>query len=957
MIAAMEAMRQLVEPSRHITSFTLRDISLKRALIVPDTTEGVEISLGLSPVDESSLWASSTWKKFHISSYQPSTELWVEHATGYISAEHDQATGPVDNGREVLEEDHAWGELLQRFTSECDAPLDIGEIYENLKTVGLQFGPLFRNLGNAMHNVQKDGNVIATITVPDVAGAMPAKFTHSHLIHPATMDSMLHLFIASVACNGEGFSAPVVPTFIEEVFVSTDIISEPGHEFIGIGRSQYFAQNSHNADVTVWDMPSRKRCVSMKGLKSQPLDSIGEDTTASKQLCHEVKLTPYDQLLDATAFKDTLRPDPDEDAKYKNRIFEVEIAAILKTIDALTELQQNPPLRLKGHQQNYWDWMHHLKELLEAGQLQWLSFADWQQYQGDQDAKQALFRKVKETGVEGELAMRMGDNIVKWLRDEQDPLDLMFGQDDILTRFYSDGFGSGDLSALQSAYLGIIKDNKTNLSILEVGGGTGGTTGTILDALSNSQNGLVTDSHIQKYVFTDISPSFFEKAQERFKQYRDIMEYKTLDADRDALEQGFLPETFDMIVAYNVLHVTSDLRNTLANMRKLLKPGGKIFLQEAIRQDMGTLNISFGQLEGWWYGKEPFRKWSPYVDAQQWDKILKSTGYSGVDLELPDQRDSSVHITSVMIGTAIQPASMAPSLDEEIIIVTPSLSLDPTESITACAIQSYLKPRPSRIALMRSISNYDLHQSRCIVLDINHPILSQCDEDSYLNVRHLLSTSKSVLWVTSDATANPHNGSILGLIRTVRWERELDDTNLTTLSICDAQISVDQQAKWIAKLFDSEFTSLDNFGSKNGEYSLRGGIMFTNRLVAGSSANEYLSARLNQQNSRMIELQAIQQPIKLASPTPGLLENMKWLVDSDHDQPLAENQVEIENKAVGLNFRDLMIAMGEYKSDSWGIEGAGKFTRSRFRWVISLTVKFSRCGVTRWLKCLDRQAW
>ncbi|KAA8624611.1 Lovastatin nonaketide synthase [Pyrenophora tritici-repentis] len=57
------------------------------------------------------------------------------------------------------------------------------------------------------------------------------------------------------------------------------------------------------------------------------------------------------------------------------------------------------------------------------------------------------------------------------------------------------------------------------------------------------------------------------------------------------------------------------------------------------------------------------------------------------------------------------------------------------------------------------------------------PILTS---EEYEGVRKMLTECRALLWITGDMVANPGNGISLGVIRTVRWERDLDDANLVT---------------------------------------------------------------------------------------------------------------------------------------------------------------------------------
>jgi len=106
-------------------------------------------------------------------------------------------------------------------------------------------------------------------------------------------------------------------------------------------------------------------------------------------------------------------------------------------------------------------------------------------------------------------------------------------------------------------------------SVLEIGAGTGGTTGYVLQRLPADR----TD-----YLFTDVSPLFLERAAEEFSAWP-FLRRGLLDIERDPLAQGFAGGSADIVIAANVLHATADLRTTLANTVKLLAPGGALLLQ------------------------------------------------------------------------------------------------------------------------------------------------------------------------------------------------------------------------------------------------------------------------------------------------------------------------------------------------------------------------------------------
>ena len=111
----------------------------------------------------------------------------------------------------------------------------------------------------------------------------------------------------------------------------------------------------------------------------------------------------------------------------------------------------------------------------------------------------------------------------------------------------------------------------------------------------------------------------------------------------------------DSIIAANVIHATTRLTTTLTNVRKLLKPGGVFGLVELTRLTP-FYNLTFGPLSGWWAGVDEGRTESPLQSPEQWDDLLKQTGFSGVDLaayDLPGpQRHSCMLLSTALVETA-----------------------------------------------------------------------------------------------------------------------------------------------------------------------------------------------------------------------------------------------------------------------------------------------------------------
>ena len=134
-----------------------------------------------------------------------------------------------------------------------------------------------------------------------------------------------------------------------------------------------------------------------------------------------------------------------------------------------------------------------------------------------------------------------------------------------------------------------------HLRVLEIGAGTGGATLPILSALGGMDSG--TPPRFLSYDVTDITTGFFEKLQEKTAIWGELISYKKLDIEQDIEHQGFETEHYDLVVAANVLHATTNMSRTMANVRTLLKPGGTLILIELIPTMAGLTNI-FGIFDG-----------------------------------------------------------------------------------------------------------------------------------------------------------------------------------------------------------------------------------------------------------------------------------------------------------------------------------------------------------------------
>ncbi|KAH8749883.1 S-adenosyl-L-methionine-dependent methyltransferase, partial [Diaporthe sp. PMI_573] len=180
-----------------------------------------------------------------------------------------------------------------------------------------------------------------------------------------------------------------------------------------------------------------------------------------------------------------------------------------------------------------------------------------------------------------------------------DPLTLLFSDQNAqaASALYKSTFLAKHFNSLiADAIRDIIQSSEKSLPpdytihILEIGAGTGGTASYVLPALATLGVRV-------RYVFTDLSSSFLARASKTFARY-DFVDYRVLNVESPCEPQGFAAESFDFILATNVLHATSNLPLVMAHIRDLMLPGGRLIVSE-LTKVQPFADCTFGLTTGW----------------------------------------------------------------------------------------------------------------------------------------------------------------------------------------------------------------------------------------------------------------------------------------------------------------------------------------------------------------------
>ena len=235
------------------------------------------------------------------------------------------------------------------------------------------------------------------------------------------------------------------------------------------------------------------------------------------------------------------------------------------------------------------------------------------------------------------LFQRCGSALADVLRGRADPLTLLFSSGeptpgDLYLKAPVARAANRVLRETVQALVAELPEGR-HLRVIEVGAGTGSATAAILPELPDGRF---------DYMYTDISAGFFAEAEARFGGDKASIEYRALDIEKDPVTQGFDAHAYDLLIASNVLHATRYLHETLAHCRRLLAPSGQLVALENLR-GQGWMDLTFGQLDGWWRFADDYRPHHALVGPPVWRRALGDAGFCevevlGVDESDPDEK-------------------------------------------------------------------------------------------------------------------------------------------------------------------------------------------------------------------------------------------------------------------------------------------------------------------------------
>ena len=837
--------------------YTVRDVDINKALVLYND-KPVEMITSLQPHRLTST-LDSDWYTFQIVSYDGTA--WNKHCSGLVCSGR-ASPHPAERNQSL------------------DRKVSSSRWYTTMGRVGLNYTGKFARLENIAASITEH---IASAEVVDEQDMDES----SYMIHPSTLDLIFQTsFVAKAQGIYRDFNTLFLPTFIEELYVGNGSRQAVQINTEAISKSGAVRGNSYG-------ISNGEHVFSLQGFQGKPMVSSDPEIDWEENSL-QLQWKPH---LDFQKAEDLMRIRSD----VRNSIQIAERLTVLCAIETRNAVQGLTAAQ--PHFEKFRNWLNSEYERYQRPGYP-LVEDSMELVRMDQTKRRQLIEEVRKEGEDAggranvNSVYRGYANAAAIFEGKSDYLDILL-QDDVLTGIYSWYNEIWDLGD----YIQLLGHTKPQMKILEIGAGTGGLTSRILGQLKTEYG----ERLYLKYTFTDISSGFFVAAKERFKDYEGI-EYQNLDISEDPLQQGFNAGEYDLIVAANVLHATPCLHDTLTNVHTLLKPDGRLFLQEMCPI---TRCMSFvtGPFSGWWLAEKDGRADGPFVTPEEWDRRLRGAGFAGCDSVLPDFEAPYTWMANIIAKPAVEESSQ------------PKVTLlqGPTKASLVSEVEYVLRGRGIDFDTCKWGQKPPVDQDIISFVDLGEKsLLQEIGEEDLAQLLQLVETfqQSSVLWLMPAAQINstdPYAGQMIGLTRTIRSELA---STLATLELEDTRpgtaVAVADILRVVQKSKDN-----DNELDIDMEWAWSNGALNVGRFH-WTKVKEDLWSTAKTPKSKGLTVR-----------TPGLLQTLEWTSQSLGDP--APGEVHIEMTAVGLNHGDLLIATGTNASEgggtTFGLEGVGRITK------------------------------
>ena len=807
-VLALEASKALSN-GRSVKLVEIEELEIFKAITLEEDGPGTEILFSLNLID------------------RPNHEAGLVAADFSCYSCHDERKGVLDKcagGRlyvtyGIPSEDTLPGRALDKVEP-SKIPVPTEKFYDSLLDIGLEYTSLFRTIEDIARRGQK-------------ATASTRKVSSSGLmVHPALLDICFQSIIAALGFPGDGtLWTTYLPVRISRLRVNPVLCERP------TSKVEITAQIIEGSSKTLaGDMdafgPDGKLEIQLEGLYCA---SFSNPTADNDRLLFSETCWDVDISTGLAADLEVVQTDSLEDLELVDAC---ERASYYYLRTLRQKFSPDETATFEWWYQRIFEFADFYLPLAAEGRVPILR----KEWANDTEKEIDAIAERYPGQIEMRLIRAVGKALPSFVTGTEPLLSVML-EDDMLGALYKEGLGAPRVNAIVSRVIKQIVHRYPNMRILEIGGGTGGTTKGVLEALNGKCS----------YTFTDISTGFFESTKKSLGNLAERVVFRPLDIEKDPASQDFVEGSYDMIIAANVLHATRTLSETIANVRSLLRPGGFLILNE-VTGDLLRMRLIMSGLPGWWAGGSDGRRYTPTISMDRWDSMLREGGFSGVDSFKDDLNEPTKRTFSVMVSQAVdevvefirQPLEnsfMAPEVED--LVVVGGNSFETAKLVQN--VRQHLDTWNNEAIYLKTLDSLDLDSvtdgfTLLCMTELDQPVLKELSSHQLNHLAQVFNHSKNILWVNSTTMKDgPYAMATVGLARTMLME--CPQLNLQVLDILNDQ-KADSAAIVDALLRLVTAESLDSryLWTNEPEISLDGKALQIPRLVANGPLNNRLNS-------------------------------------------------------------------------------------------------------------------
>lgn len=239
-------------------------------------------------------------------------------------------------------------------------------------------------------------------------------------------------------------------------------------------------------------------------------------------------------------------------------------------------------------------------------------------------------------------------------------------------------------------------------------------------------------------------------------------------------------------------------------------------------------------------------------------------------------------------------------------------------SLTVVAFKDCSRPLPPSLYEKLEYSGWRItHQSASalaslaapnttifLVLDeLSSPLLTHTSEKQWESLKKLTASGNPVVWVTKGSqyqVTHPDNALVHGLFRVVR--REDTTARLTTL---DVQSATSLATAWVV----DKLLELVRIHKAETEYAERNGMIFLQRLMPDTKVNAFMRDKKEVAQMVVKDFHEQENTVQLEASPDGN-SSATWVEQCNSEEPVDEELIEVEVRAIGVNVQDVAVMKG-----------------------------------------------